>query len=134
MQQPPKSPEDRPVNITNELAKERNRAAADRTLMAWIRTALSMIGFGFGIGQVVESLHKIEPGRISNPIHSARIFGGAIILLGILSLALALLEHQQILKRLQRSQFTYKAPLPLTLIVGILLLLIGLFAFIELLR
>jgi putative membrane protein len=32
------------TSITNELARERNRAAADRTLMAWIRTALAMIG------------------------------------------------------------------------------------------
>ena len=36
-----------PRNIANELAKERNREAAERTLMAWIRTALSLIGFGF---------------------------------------------------------------------------------------
>jgi putative membrane protein len=34
---------------TNELACERNRPAADRTLMAWLRTALAMIGFGFGL-------------------------------------------------------------------------------------
>ena len=37
----------------NELARERNRAAADRTLLAWIRTALSLIGFGFGIDRIV---------------------------------------------------------------------------------
>ena len=30
-------------NMANELAKERNRAAAERTLMAWIRTSLSLI-------------------------------------------------------------------------------------------
>jgi uncharacterized membrane protein YidH (DUF202 family) len=41
-----------PHNLANELAKERNRAAAERTLMAWIRTALSLIGFGFGIGKL----------------------------------------------------------------------------------
>ncbi len=35
------------VSIANELARDRNRAAADRTLMAWIRTALSLIAFGF---------------------------------------------------------------------------------------
>ena len=34
---------------TNELACERSRPAADRTLMAWLRTAIAMIGFGSGI-------------------------------------------------------------------------------------
>ena len=43
------------VNVANEFAKERNRAAAERTLMAWIRTALSLIGFGFGIGFYLEA-------------------------------------------------------------------------------
>jgi uncharacterized membrane protein YidH (DUF202 family) len=45
-------------NLTNELAKERNRAAAERTLMAWIRTSLSLISFGFGIDRVVTALNK----------------------------------------------------------------------------
>jgi hypothetical protein len=38
---------DQSSNLPNpgtELAKERNRAAEERTLMAWIRTALSLIG------------------------------------------------------------------------------------------
>src|SRR5215468_8489059 len=41
-------------NTATELTKERNRLAADRTLMAWIRTSLSLIAFGFGIGKVYD--------------------------------------------------------------------------------
>ncbi|MFM7169470.1 MAG: YidH family protein, partial [Cyanobium sp.] len=41
------------VNVTNELAKERNREAAERTLMAWIRTSLSLISFGFGVDKII---------------------------------------------------------------------------------
>ena len=49
---------DKPVinDIANELGKKRNRAAVERTLMAWIRTALSLIGFGFGIGKLAAYL------------------------------------------------------------------------------
>ncbi|MGL6134714.1 MAG: YidH family protein, partial [Prochlorococcaceae cyanobacterium] len=50
------------MNLTNELAKERNRAAADRTLMAWIRTCLSLISFGFGLDQIVTALHGRSAG------------------------------------------------------------------------
>ena len=35
--------------VTTELARERNREAADRTLLAWIRTSLAMVSLGFGI-------------------------------------------------------------------------------------
>ena len=38
-----------PPKLADVLATERTRMAADRTLMGWIRTALSMIGFGFTI-------------------------------------------------------------------------------------
>ena len=40
-------------NIATELAKERNRAAADRTLNSWIRTSLALIGFGFGLSKIL---------------------------------------------------------------------------------
>ena len=46
------------ISVTNELAKERNREAAERTFMAWIHTSISLIGFGFGIDAIVEALNQ----------------------------------------------------------------------------
>ena len=44
---------DRPdLGHSHELARERNREAADRTLLAWIRTSLAMISLGFAIERV----------------------------------------------------------------------------------
>jgi len=37
---------DTELKITDILALDRTRMAAERTLMAWVRTALSMISFG----------------------------------------------------------------------------------------
>jgi putative membrane protein len=56
------------VNITNELAKERNREAAERTLMAWIRTSLSLISFGFGVDKIIGAINRsrlVPTGRTS---------------------------------------------------------------------
>jgi len=44
-------------NLNNELAKERSRAAAERTMMAWIRTSLSLISFGFGLDKIVGAIN-----------------------------------------------------------------------------
>ena len=48
------------INSTTELARVRTREAADRTLMAWIRTSLSLIGFGFTANKV---LGVLEAGK-----------------------------------------------------------------------
>jgi putative membrane protein len=41
---------------TNELAKERNRAAAERTMNSWIGNCLGLIGVGVAFDQINQSL------------------------------------------------------------------------------
>ena len=121
------------ASTTNELARERNRAAADRTLMAWIRTALAMIGFGFGVGKLYDALEKANPEGVFDPLYSAQIVGEALIALGVLGLLAAVIQHWKILKKIENEQFVYRSPRALPMIVSILLLLIGVFAFISIL-
>ena len=44
----------------------RTRASVERTLMSWIRTAVSLIGFGFAIVQFFSACKKfqVEPALI----------------------------------------------------------------------
>jgi putative membrane protein len=121
------------ASTTDELARERNRAAADRTLMAWIRTALSLIAFGFSIGKIAEYLKKANPDRMLDPIDSARIFGEAFIALGIFGLIAAIIQHRRIVQQIKRGEFVYTEHLPLAMITAIILLLIGVFGFVAVL-
>ena len=121
------------ANVTNELARERNRAAADRTLMAWIRTAIAMIGFGFGIGKITEALEEADSKIAAEPINSGLIFGEAFIALGVFGLLAAVIQHWGILKRIEQEEYVYQQPRALSMVVAILLLLIGLFAFVAIL-
>ena len=121
------------TNIANELARERNREAAERTLMAWIRTALSLIGFGFGIGKLAEYLQGAGLRTGFEPPHSTLIFGASFIALGILGLLAAIVQHARVLKRLSQPDFAYNAMRPIAMTVATMLILIGVFGLITIL-
>jgi putative membrane protein len=127
-----KPSEQPPYNLSNELAKERTRAAADRTLMAWIRTSLSLIGFGFGIPTIVKTIEATRPGLQLNPQNVASIIGLSFIAIGIFAMAAALRDHRQILKRIQGDHYTYISTKTAEK-VGFALLLVGLISFVGVL-
>ena len=116
---------------TTELARGRSRDATERTLMAWIRTGLALIGFGFGIGKAQDYLEKIHPDRIYDPVHGARIFGGAFITLGVLAVLVAVIQYRRRLSQIKQDVFVYSESLPLSEVVAVILLLIGLFGFLH---
>ena len=127
-----KSSEQPPYNLSNELAKERTRAAADRTLMAWIRTSLSLIGFGFGIPTIVKTIEATRPESQINPHRVSSIIGLSFIAIGIFAMAAALRDHRQILKQIQGEHYTYISTKTAEK-VGLALLLVGLISFIGVL-
>nr|MDZ8058510.1 DUF202 domain-containing protein [Nostoc sp. EkiNYC01] len=115
-----------------ELAKYRSRAAADRTLMAWIRTCLSLIGFGFGIPTIVSAIEKTRLSHHLNPVRFSVIVGLSFIGTGILGMVLGLREHYRLLKQIQNNRYTYETSHSAEMI-GVALLIIGLVSFIGVL-
>lgn len=118
------------------MSFQRTRMSADRTLMSVIRTALSLIGFGFTIFQFFR--HLQEANVLSADSGAARIFGLALVLLGVLMLVLGIVYHLRFMYglRIERQQMKQAGlirgeshfPVSLTLITAGLLLLIGLLA------
>jgi uncharacterized membrane protein YidH (DUF202 family) len=114
------------------LSIQRTRMSADRTLMSVLRTSLSLIAFGFTLHEVFQK--AFEAGAIHSA-RSARNFGLALILLGILLLAGGIGRHVQfavelrkrrrelVTDRLIHGQSAY--PISITLLSALVLLLIG---------
>jgi putative membrane protein len=122
-------------NLANELAKERTRAASDRTLMAWIRTSLSLIGFGFGLPTILKAIESTRVGdhlEHLNPHRFSSIVGLAFIAVGVFAITAALQEHRRMVKRIEREHYVYKGSATAE-IVSISLLLIGVMSFLAVL-
>jgi putative membrane protein len=121
------------VNVQAELAKERNRAAAERTLMAWIRTCLSLISFGFGIDSVVSAIRSLQFGDEINSVQFSRTLGLSFIALGVYAMVMATIEHRRELRHIQREGYLYVPRRSLGLTVAIALVGIGVSAFVGIL-
>jgi len=112
----------------NELAMDRSRMASERTLMAWLRTALSMISFGFTIFKFLEALQQQATVKALRP-DSPRNVGLALIGIGTVALLLACVQHRRYLRALGPDQA--RAGLDLPLLVSGFVALLGLLMFVS---
>jgi putative membrane protein len=97
--------------------------AAERTLLAWIRTGLAMMGFGFVVARFGVFLREIASIQHAHS-HSPRLslwIGAALVVVGVLVNLLAARAHVRLIKRLKRGE-TYN-PSPWSLGVGVTLVL-----------
>ena len=113
----------------------RTRLSVERTLMSWVRTAVSLIGFGFTIVQFFDRLQDLPGAHPARLPEASRYLGLALIFCGIIGLLVSLWQYWWTLRYLWGGNFTQIAGMTKegvqTPIVAIcvLLILIGLFAF-----
>ncbi|MBE9154679.1 MULTISPECIES: YidH family protein [unclassified Cyanobium] len=116
-------------NLNNELAKERNRAAAERTMMAWIRTCLSLISFGFGLDKIIGAINRSRFEGSGHAGLSVRLVAMGFVLTGILAMAAATRQHLHTLRLIRRDDFVYVDQRSITTFTAIALTIIGIAAF-----
>ena len=80
------------LDISTRLALDRTRAAYERTMMSWTRTATSLITFGF----TIYKFFQIErpPDGERHYLIGPRGFAMALVSIGLFSLLLATLENR----------------------------------------
>jgi len=116
---------DESFSLTNELARERNREAADRTLLAWIRTSLAMISLGFGIERLGQAAVGLDGDLMGFSLLKTRIAGGLLIALGIAATLAGIWEHRYMLKAILDKDYRYADRPPIARFMGYALVAVG---------
>ena len=107
----------------------RDYLAAEQTFLAWIRTGVSLMGFGFVVARFGLFLRELQYTKLSVPSKSFGLsiwFGTALIVIGVLANAFSAWHHVILIRQLKRGDDEFDRPSSPAIIVAVILALLGL--------
>jgi putative membrane protein len=113
------------LKLADKLAVERTVLAADRTMLAGVRTAMSFVGFGFTLFNLLKYLQENAPLKFMRP-HTPRNVGIFMLIAGTIPLFVMIIQYSRTLKRMGRKESVFSNPnfhmAGVILLLGIILL------------
>jgi putative membrane protein len=107
--------------------------AAERTLLAWIRTGVSLMGFGFVVARFGLFLREIAAAQIGAGAAEALPargrasvwFGVGLVAAGVIVTLLAAVDHGRVVRGLRRGDTTTATKSTMGIVLGVALALLG---------
>lgn len=102
--------------------------AAERTFLAWIRTGLALMGFGFVVarfGLFLQALQFNQSNLPPRPYGLSVWFGTALIVLGVAVNVASARRHIRLVRDLNRGGSVFDRPSPLGISIALLLAVLG---------
>jgi len=114
-------------DVGTRLALDRTYVADERTLLAWVRTSLSMISFGFTLSKLGQVLQDVEfKGLFRTRTVSMKELAYFLVILGTLALLAASFQHWRRVRQLHAMGLAQQ--FSVTFIVALALAAVGGFA------
>jgi putative membrane protein len=111
------------------LSNLSNALAAERTFLAWIRTGLASMGFGFVVarfGLFLRQLQLIQRTPASPSYRLSLWFGTALVGFGVLVNIFSAFHHRRLMRELERGGYPPARPSTQAVLIAAVLALIGL--------
>lgn len=101
--------------------------AAERTLLAWVRTGLALMGFGFVVARFGLFLRELAalPAATAHRSAGSLWAGTALVLLGVAISIGAAVKHRVTVRRLERGEQLRYSPWSLGMVVALVLGMLG---------
>ncbi len=110
---------------TDKLIKRQNvndHLANERTMLAWVRTGIGIIAFGFAVVKFSLFVRQISAAlgnNLSKPNGYSAEIGIALVALGILSIVFAYLQYRRTERQLNAGEF-HHSPRLIQLLVALI--------------
>lgn len=102
--------------------------AAERTFLAWIRTGLALMGFGFVVarfGLFLQQIRLAEPELPGRSFGLSIWFGTALIAAGVFVDIYAAWHHVRLIHQLNRGETEFTRPSHVAILLASFLALVG---------
>jgi len=98
---------------TTQKASPSDYLAAERTLLAWIRTGLALMGFGFVVarfGLFLQQLERVERLPVQESFGFSLWFGTVLIVVGVAMNVFSGWHHLRLVRELDRGETVSSRP------------------------
>jgi len=103
--------------------------AAERTFLAWIRTGLALMGFGFVVarfGLFLQQVQALRPVAPQKGYGLSLWFGTSLIAAGVILNVFAGFHHSKLVRKLDNGEIPRNHPTGLAVMLALFLALVGL--------
>lgn len=94
----------------SKIDRQREHQANERTFLAWLRTSIALIGFGFALARFGLFLRQLETSvaKQASPTHSfisSQSLGVGLVFVGIIIIIFALWRYNQVFRQIEQGDY-----------------------------